>query len=138
LWASLLTSISASSMAFAAPESHGGYIRFDVPGAEETFANGINAAGSMAGMWYDTGSFGHGFVRAPEGEILTFDVRHATDTRPRRINDSGAIAGWYDDAQGGVHGFLRKPGGAITVFDAGGGGTYVADINNEGWIVGNT
>ena len=83
-----------------------------------TAAEGINLAGTIAGLYADASFVFHGFLRAPDGTITTFDAPGAVNgTTPSGINPAGAIAGTYSDASFVGHGFLRAPDGTITTFD---------------------
>src|SRR2546430_5409603 len=46
---------------------------FDVPGARDTFPQGIDPRGVIVGTYSDVIG-GHSFVRAPNGVLTTFDV----------------------------------------------------------------
>ena len=104
-------------------------ITCDVPGASQvTQAFGINPAGTIPGVYFDSNGVNHGYVRNKQGAITTFDVPAAgtgafQGTLPESINPSGAITGQYLDASGVNHGFLRDKHGVITTFDARGAGT---------------
>lgn len=49
------------------------YVKFDVPGAQDTIAYAINNANVAAGGWFDAAGNKHGFVRAADRTIATFD-----------------------------------------------------------------
>jgi len=93
----------------------------DAPGAQGTFANAINPAGTITGYYTDASFASHGFVRATDGTITTFDGPGAgtsffQGTNPGTINPAGAIAGYYTDAGYISHGFVRAKG-TVTSFD---------------------
>ena len=116
------------------PGSTGAYVGF----FQETGGQPINVAGAITGTYFDTGHFGHGFVRAPDGPFTIFDPLGSTFTVPQSINAAGAITGLYYDASGVSHGFLRAPDGSFTTFDAPDavGGSAGQGINSAGTIVG--
>src|SRR5262245_13156745 len=90
---------------------------FDVPGATNTFALDINAAGFIVGRYLMSGRT-HGLLRTPEGDLTTIDVPGAILTVTAAINNQGDIAGQFalPTAPNQRHGFLLK-GGAFTSFD---------------------
>ena len=127
-------------------------ITFDAPGADltpgdynGTYASSVNVWGAIAGVYQDTNSVYHGFLRSPQGGFITFEAPGAdtttayNGTSPNSINDLGVITGGYFDVNGFEHGFLRSPEGKFTTFDvpgAGGYGTNPIAINLEGAVVG--
>jgi len=135
------TSINASGeiagIFLTAPNVAHGFVRtvangtptfatFDAPGAgttlnQGTFPVGIDTAGDVAGMYFDTKNAFHGFVRSAAGTITEFDVSGAPTsighrgTVPMSMNTGGDITGFYVDANDVRHGFLRAAAsGAIT------------------------
>ena len=96
-----------------------------------TIAVGIDTAGDIVGIYADTNSINHGFVRAANGTITTFDVTGAgtaglfPGTNPTGMNAGGDVAGFYADSSGVNHAFVRSfATGAITApLDAPGAGT---------------
>ena len=96
-----------------------------------TIPVGLDASGNIAGVFTDTNSLFHGFLRAVDGTITTFDVSGAGTTGlfpgtvPISVNGAGDIAGVYEDANGANHGFVRAASdGTITApIDAPGAGT---------------
>ncbi len=75
----------------------------DVPGADKTYAHGINSSGLIVG-YYLTQGVSHGFI-LQDGQFTTVDVPDATQTKCYRINDNNVVTGFYND-QAGSHGFL--------------------------------
>jgi len=85
--------------------------QFDVPGATNTFALGINDHGDVVGYFYDglSTTNGRGFLRNAAGQFTIIDVPGATgDTRITGINNQGQIVGYFYD-QTGAHGFVATP-----------------------------
>jgi hypothetical protein len=115
---------------------------FDVPGAgggygQGTFPAGVNASGTIAGWYLDSGNVGHGFIRAPDGTSSSFDVTGASGTVAVAINDDGTVAGRYFGVDNINHGFVRSAAGVITTFDVPASPqTVVTGINSSGQIVG--
>jgi uncharacterized membrane protein len=73
----------------------------DVPGASNTLATGINARGSIVGIYYDSAGSEHGFLRK-HGIFLTVDVPGGLvgvsgmlQTEANGINAEGDIVGDY-------------------------------------------
>jgi len=93
--------------------SGGVFTTIDVPGASESFAYGINAAGQIVGTFVDaTGA--HGFLRNTGGVFTTIDVPGATHSEAWGINATGQIVGWFNDSTG-THGYLATPVNASPV-----------------------
>jgi uncharacterized membrane protein len=117
----------------------GNITSFNVPGATDTGAQGINSNGAITGSYVDANG-GHGFVRDPLGNFATFDVNaSALATVPRAINAAGAVTGRYVQAPSRAsHDFVRDPLGNITTFDAPGiaYATVPLGINDNGSIAG--
>jgi len=127
---------------------------FDAPGAGTvtgslpgTYPAGINAAGVIAGAYFDNGILGHGLLRARDGAFTAFQVPGAglgpfQGTVALAINPEGTVTGNYVDANGAFHGYLRTPDGAITKFDVPGASTVAGEgtlpysINAAGVIAG--
>jgi probable HAF family extracellular repeat protein len=111
------------------------YTPLNVPGAEDTYANGINASGQIVGGYQYGDGNAHGFLLS-DGTYTTVDVTGSTWTVPTGINDSGQIVGWYIDVNGNIRGFLLI-GGTYTSVDAPGAtDTEPSGINDSGQIVG--
>ena len=79
-----------------------------------TIAVGIDTAGDIAGIYADTNSVYHGYLRTASGTITTFDVTGAGTTGlfpgtiPTSMNPGGDIAGFYADTAGINHAFIRN------------------------------
>jgi uncharacterized membrane protein len=131
--------ISVASQAMAQPSYL--YTTFDVPGATDTFALGINDSGLIVGYYLlDTGgpvSEVHGFMLDDQGNYTTLDAPGAALTVAIGINASGQIVGAYGYADLTDHGFLLDDQGSYTTLDAP-GSTYseAYGINASGQIVG--
>jgi hypothetical protein len=133
-------------------------IRYDVPGAGSTVGSyqgtgcpgcfsGLNQLGAIAGIYSDSNSVNHGFLRSPDGKITTFDAPDAGTQSyqgtgcfsdcPVSLNDWGAIAGIYIDENYVFHGYLRSPDGNIVTIDpVGSTGTLPYGINDWGVVAG--
>ena len=164
------TSINASGeiagIFLTAPNVAHGFVRtvangtptfatFDAPAAgttlnQGTFPVGIDTAGDVAGMYFDTKNAFHGFVRSAAGTITEFDVSGAPTsighrgTVPMSMNAGGDIIGFYVDASDVRHGFVRAAAsgsitGPIDVPGAGASalqGTVPLSIDTAGDITG--
>ena len=110
---------------------------FDPPESVATDATSINAAGTIAGYFWDENGLAHGFIRATDGTVTVFDPAGSTSTYVYGINAAGTAVGRYTDA-GGNHCFSRTPGGSFTSFDFPKGGLdcYALGINSKGEISG--
>ncbi|HEX4835699.1 MAG TPA: hypothetical protein VFW01_05125 [bacterium] len=112
---------------------------FDVPGAVDTFGNGISSGGQVAGSYSDAKGT-HAFVRGATGtSYTTFDAPGAVNgTVAAGVNDTGMIVGYYYDAVLCPHGFLRSlSGSTYTQIDITGATCTSANaINGSGQIAG--
>jgi hypothetical protein len=114
----------------------------------ETFPDGINAAGMIAG-WYvtytnhcTTANLG-GFVMSPDGAFTLFQPPGALLASPVggtvphwiSIDQAGDITGSYTDTGGVQHGFVRNPYGTFTTFDPPEGKQTTATIINDGGAI---
>jgi hypothetical protein len=122
------------------------------PGPEcmaETFPDGINAAGTIAGWYYNRcNPENMGFVMSPDGVFTVFAAPGTllaspsfdyTSTVPHwmSIDQAGDVTGSYTDTDGVQHGFVRNPYGTITSFDPPEGKqTSATSINDGGAIAG--
>ena len=112
-----------------------------VPGAFDSFANGINISNRVVGVYrvsnLPTG-VNHGFIRSPNGTITNpVDYPGSTSTSLFGISDSGWVVGSYTDAQGKTHGFLRKNANTYISFDfPNATSTSLNGINSSGFISG--
>ena len=94
----------------------GSFVYFNVPGARDRFAQGINDVGgvagnlsTVAGSYTDSSSQQHGFIYTVAG-FTTFDVPGGSNTQLPGINNRGQIVGSYD-----LHGFRADPKSLIAV-----------------------
>ena len=115
----------------------------------ETFPDGINAAGTIAGWYYNhCNPVNMGFVSSTDGVFTVFEAPGTllaspsfdyTSTVPHwiSIDQAGDITGSYTDAAGVQHGFVRNPYGTITSFDPPEGSqTTATSISDGGAIAG--
>jgi hypothetical protein len=131
----------------------GTFTSVDIPGipanqVQIVAPNQINASGTVAGSYRDSGGVYHGFVRTPDGTITVLDAPGAGTTAGLGtyiwdINSSGSIVGLtMVTPVGGVntsHSFVRAADGTYTTFDppgAGANGSLADGINDNGAIVG--
>ncbi len=105
---------------------------FDVPGADRTFAAGINNAGQIVG----SGLHKRGFLKDGTN-ITTLAVPDSETTGAKGINDAGQIVGLFSKGDGtGEHGFLKNGTTFVTIDVPGALGTVAQGINNAGQVVG--
>jgi hypothetical protein len=135
--ATLLASVCGLTLLAAVPADAVNYTSFEVTGAAETFGGAIDAAGDIAGTWYDSGQVPHGFLRTANGTLVSFDPPGSNGTTVYGMNDHRWVVGSFTDAAG-IHGFVRNADGAITVYDApgGNGDTEIYGINNKNAFTG--
>ena len=118
----------------------------DFPGATNTYANGLNDSGMVAGDWdlYDANG---NYISASsflwnEGNFTEVKMPGAGDTGAIGINARGDLVGWWDTGPFATigSGFIFSKGkDQFTSFDAPFPGVYATqpdDINSTGDIVG--
>ena len=126
------------ALAAAAP-ARSALITVDYPGAQNTYALGINPEGDIVGA-YDDALGQHAFILR-NGEYTTFDWPGALWTNANGINPQGDIVGqygWYDLATESftTQGFLMQKGVLYPVAVPGQQNTMPFKINPDGMIVG--
>ena len=134
----------------------GKFTVFEAPGADTkaedfngTLANGINDAGAITGVYYDSNNNGHGFLRSPEGKFTTFDVPGGIlgAMNPIALNREAEIVGYYVAQNGVSQAFLRHSDGTFETWsgpracDAASGsnacyGSGAFSINDFGTVAG--
>jgi hypothetical protein len=139
---SIVTFAMASAMVFVASGSNadtpglpaaaaGTYTQIDFPGADHTFATGINARGDIVGYYFDPTFNTKGFV-LHDGVYTSIGLPAASQTTTFGIADDGKILGaYYDDL--GWHGFVI--GGSNPNGNGGGNGNnggHNGDGNGNG------
>jgi len=137
-------------------QPEGTLVTFDVPGAGINYGQGtgcpgcsvgLNQWGAIAGIYNDSNSVSHGFLRSPDGKFTTFDAPGAGTGSyqgtgcysdcPVSLNNWGAITGVYVDSNYVYHGYLRSPDGKIVTVDPPGSiFTFSVGINDSGTIAG--
>jgi hypothetical protein len=96
------------------------YSFFNVPGADATqggtIVNGINNAGVVVGLFYDSQGVNHGFTKSGN-TFQTIDVPGADWTALQGINNEGDVSGVYLDAKKVRHGFVLLHNGKLINVD---------------------
>ncbi|HEU0209219.1 MAG TPA: hypothetical protein VFQ78_09605 [Candidatus Udaeobacter sp.] len=111
---------------------------FDYPGAQDTYATGINHNNEIAGIAANN-TIRFGFTRTADSQfsapIIDPDDTHLF-TNAYGLNDSGTVCGSFWGADG-VHGFFLSDG-TYTTYDVPGHvvGTVIYGINSAGDFVG--
>ncbi|MGB6112321.1 MAG: hypothetical protein WBG35_14440, partial [Acidobacteriaceae bacterium] len=95
----------------------GEFTTFDAPGAGTESYTGtgcpsdcptsLNDSGAIMGIYIDSNSVYHGYLRTPDGKIVTVDPSGSDFTWASGMNNLDAITGYYLDANNVYHGFLR-------------------------------
>jgi hypothetical protein len=112
----------------------GTYTNVNVPGAADTYPQGINDAGRVVGYYQNASGYDEGFLDAG-GTFTTITVSGATDTYVQGINSSGEMAGYT--LSGAVYqGFIDTNGTFATISVPGATWTQVYGINDDGDLVG--
>jgi probable HAF family extracellular repeat protein len=123
-----------------------GYTVLDAPGAgagngQGTQALSINNVGEIAGVYFDSDSVEHGFVRDASGNYTSFDVPGGSAVINAYINQAGTVAGTYNYKAVGAnytYGYVMDASGVITTFQVPGSraGNTVTGINSTGVVAG--
>jgi probable HAF family extracellular repeat protein len=114
--------------------AQGTFIQIDFPGAGQTQAWGVNAAGDIVGLYVDSADNEHGFFLS-KGRYATVDYPGAYYTHPSGINDTGQIVGYTFPANVGFIFDVR--GQTFTsLSDPEALETEASCINNEGVVGG--
>lgn len=154
--AASLLAANAAVAAFTTGSAHAAaftFVTFDVPGATDTFATGINNLGQIAGF-YDNGVplnepgagsgvfVDHGFT-GTVGSFATIDgPSGALSTILSGINDGGQLTGSYTTSLNNTyatnisHGFVDTGGSLSPVVPPGAVYTVPRGINNQGQVSG--
>jgi len=104
-----------------------------IPGAQISYAYGVNNSGVIVGQYFDTKSMGHGF-KLHSGTWTKIDPSGSTETICYGINSTGAIVGEYVDQSNSGHGFLYENGTFTKIGE--GSQSAAGGINDQGDIVG--
>lgn len=103
-----------------------------------TIALAVNLTGDVAGYYYDTNGFIHGFIRNAAGAITTVDVpgNGNHDSRIFGIDAAGNTVGAYFDSLDDEHSFVRSADGNFTTFDPPNSnpGSGAQSINENGTV----
>ncbi len=134
-WAALGLALGLAPAAVAQLTSFG---VIDYPGSIRTFANGINDAGDIVGMYYSPDQKRHGFLLRGlrGGQFTMIEFPGATDTWAWDINRAGDIVGSYLDPGGKQHAYLLSGGRFTTIDFPGADMTTPGGINAKGEMVG--
>ncbi len=98
----------------------------------------INSSGQVVGR-SDTGTGNYAFLYTPGGSMVNLGTpdNRGYESEPYAVNDSGQVVGYYMQMEHDWHAFLYTPGvGSIDIGTIGGDRAIARDINNHGWVVG--
>jgi hypothetical protein len=76
-------------------KEYGTYTTIDVPGATETFPDGINNLGTIEGQWDNADYTAQGFLITSAGHFVNLDHPGPEMTAIVGINDRGDVCGGY-------------------------------------------
>jgi len=131
--------LAGSIIAFTLTTSGQTYTITDLglPGANASFATGINAAGQVSGYSATGTNTSRAWRYTPGTGVVDLGSFGGAENRAMSINDAGQVTGYSMDTNGAAHGFLFS-GGALG--DIGGFGSgadvFPQHINNAGKVVG--
>ncbi len=109
-----------------------------------TIPEDVDSGGDVTGIFMDSNSVWHGFVRNSSGSLIEFDAPGASTqanqgTQALGINSSGTVVGYFADSQLLSHSYIRSADGTLTTFDVAGAGhvsTIASSINDAGTVAG--
>ena len=89
----------------------GAVTTISIPGAQDTYLNGVNNAGDIVGFTWSPDMPELPFVRRQNGTITPITCPFATALRPSAINDGGTVVGsWYPTGDDTSDGFRWRNG----------------------------
>ena len=106
-----------------------------VPGSLGTFALGVNDAGNVVGVYFDSQGREHGFLLQGSAYV-SIDFPGAVATEALGTNKHGDIVGDYTDSAGVVHGFALMNGRFQEVDAPFASALSVTGINDSRKVVG--
>lgn len=114
---------------------NGSFTKINFPGAEQTFAQGINDGGAIVGS-YESASQFHGFLYL-NGEWATIDYPNARSTTLNGISNAGVIVGRSSASKHGTA-FLYQNGAFKVITVPNSFSTNSNGISTDGLITGTT
>ena len=108
------------------------------PGANPSFATGMNAGGQVSGYATVGANGAQAWRFTPGSGTLDLGSFGGTDSRALGINDAGQVTGYSKDAAGFAHGFVFSDAGGLADIGGNGGGApvFAQHINASGQVVG--
>ena len=111
------TSQSPKGYAFVHYAS-GGSTTFTIPGAQQTWATGIDDSCDIFGTYFDSNTNVQGFLRYASGNYATLSVAGASSTDLQGVDGAGDAYGVYTDSTlFKQHLFVRSASGTVSTFD---------------------
>jgi len=123
-------------------DASGNMANIDVPGSVQTYAQGINSYGQIAGYYWPNTAAVQNFVRDPAGNFTFFTPACSSNCNANVLGvaDNGSVVGeYYAQVE---RGFLYSETGVLTYFrDPGAGiyrgqGTFPSAVSGNGKITG--
>ena len=110
------------------------------PGAVNTYADFVNAAGAVVGSYVDADGRPHGFIRNPDGSFTTIDVPEVPNLQflfVNTITDFGVVAFRAKAVNDILRSYILLPDGVLyEVRLPGSVNTVVRNVNQDGSIIG--
>ena len=110
------------------------------PGAVNTYADFVNAAGAVVGSYVDTEGMPHGFIRNPDGSFNTIDLPTMPNLEflfVNTITDVGVIGFRAKAVNDILRSYILLPDGILyEVQFPGSISTVVRNVNQDGSIIG--
>ena len=110
------------------------------PGAVNTYADFVNAAGAVVGSYRDADGSPHGFIRDPDGSFTTIDLPEMPNLEflfVNTITDAGLIGFRAKAVDDILRSYLLLPDGILyEVRLPGSVSTVVRNVNQDGSIIG--
>ncbi|HVG89895.1 MAG TPA: NosD domain-containing protein [Alphaproteobacteria bacterium] len=135
----LILSVSSLHAQILPPPANLTYTNIDLPGAQATLPEAINARGQIAGVMEDLNGVFHGYRVDKDGSnlmLIDFPGSLTSSTGVTGINSRGDIVGSYTDTAFVSHGFLLRDGSFSTIDFPNAIFNSASGINDRGDIVG--
>jgi len=135
----VLLFIVAAAIAADGPQLKFKFTQNNVPGAQQTFAYGINNAGVTVGQYEDTSGIWHGYILNAKKKLTTLDDPKGSNTMAVDLPYNGVIpvVGRYTNSAGAYVAFRYKKGQFTDIpGPTGATASEAIGINDKGEIVG--
>lgn len=108
------------------------------PGANPSFATGVNAGGQVSGYSIVGANGAQAWRFTPGTGTVNLGSFGGAESRALGINEAGQVTGYSTDAAGFAHGFVFSDAGGLADIGGNGGGApiFAQHLNASGQVVG--